>query len=174
MTSRNSNSNGINYRRIFHRCLGDRRPYRKNWTDTQQNPENDIDLFILKTGAVIRFHKEIECYYMNKKDIICISEKSRSQSDFYDSIFHELAHWTSHKSRLNRTASFSKQNESYWQEEIVAEFCSAFLCSKFRIRSKYRHIDYIGDILEDHPMNQARLEECYKKAIQATEYLLKL
>lgn len=53
-----------------------------------------------------------------------------SEEKYYHTLFHELAHSTGHKSRLNRsslteTAAFG--SEVYAKEELIAEFASAFM-----------------------------------------------
>jgi antirestriction protein ArdC len=51
-----------------------------------------------------------------------------SNSEYYSTVFHEMAHSTGHESRLNRIdqlASFG--TETYSKEELIAEFSSAML-----------------------------------------------
>lgn len=54
-------------------------------------------------------------------------------AEYYSTLFHELAHSTGHKSRLNRStlskiAEFA--DESYAREELVAEITAGFLCAE--------------------------------------------
>jgi len=44
-------------------------------------------------------------------------------------LFHEIIHWTSHPTRLNRNASGRYGDNEYAYEELVAELGSAYLCS---------------------------------------------
>jgi antirestriction protein ArdC len=46
-----------------------------------------------------------------------------SAAAYYCTAFHELVHWTGHKSRLDRATPY------YAEEELVAEFGAAFLCA---------------------------------------------
>jgi antirestriction protein ArdC len=51
--------------------------------------------------------------------------------DYYGTYFHELAHSTGHKSRLNREGIVDQHffgDAVYSREELVAEMASAFLC----------------------------------------------
>jgi antirestriction protein ArdC len=52
-------------------------------------------------------------------------------AEYYSTLFHELAHSTGHKDRLDRdlmgTISFG--SEDYSREELVAEFTASFLCA---------------------------------------------
>jgi antirestriction protein ArdC len=46
---------------------------------------------------------------------------------FYGVVFHELGHWSGHKSRLDRDLRGRFGERSYAAEELVAELCAAFL-----------------------------------------------
>jgi antirestriction protein ArdC len=62
---------------------------------------------------------------------------------FYSTAFHELGHWTGHKSRLARDLRHRFGENAYAAEELVAELCSAFLCAEFSIDGDLRHAGYI-------------------------------
>ena len=47
--------------------------------------------------------------------------------DFYSTLFHEMAHATGHKSRLNRPIENAWKTDDYSKEELVAEMASAFV-----------------------------------------------
>ena len=66
-----------------------------------------------------------EVYYSLLMDSIHLPvlECFKSTAHLYDTLFHELAHSTSHIRRLNRVAL----NLAYDQEEFVAEFASTFV-----------------------------------------------
>jgi len=53
-----------------------------------------------------------------------------SADAYYGTAFHELVHWTGHRDRLDR-GMIGK--ERYAEEELVAEFGSAFLCAEHGI-----------------------------------------
>ncbi len=54
----------------------------------------------------------------------------KSSNSYYSSLFHELLHWTGHKSRLDRfnEQSLKFGSEVYSKEELIAELGSSFLC----------------------------------------------
>ena len=57
-------------------------------------------------------------------------ETFRSVESYYSTVFHELAHSTGHKSRLNRKDSdkvIRFGDPIYAQEELVAEITNAFV-----------------------------------------------
>jgi antirestriction protein ArdC len=70
-------------------------------------------------------------------------EAFNSAAHFYGTTFHELAHWTGHKSRLDRDLRHRFGEKAYAAEELVAELCAAFLCAEFSIDGDLRHAGYI-------------------------------
>ena len=71
------------------------------------------------------------CYYSPVKDYISIPkiEDFETKEEYYSALFHEMIHWTSHPTRLNRNASGRYGDNEYAYEELVAELGSAYLCS---------------------------------------------
>ena len=69
--------------------------------------------------------------YSPALDSITIPDKSTFQTieEFYNTKFHEMAHATGHKSRLDRDLSGMFGDHSYSKEELVAEMTAAFLSS---------------------------------------------
>jgi antirestriction protein ArdC len=58
--------------------------------------------------------------------------------------FHELTHWTAHKSRLDRDLKNRFGSRNYAGEELIAELGAAFLCAEFGFDGDLRHAGYIG------------------------------
>jgi len=56
---------------------------------------------------------------------------------------HDRAHWTGHKSRLDRDLKNRFGDQGYAAEEIIADLSSAFLCAEFNIDGELRHAGYI-------------------------------
>ena len=79
-------------------------------------------------------HGVTAAYYMPSRDVVELPNKEdfKSPSAYYATLFHELAHSTGHKSRLDRvgvtTKGLHKTREEYSKEELIAEFTAAFLC----------------------------------------------
>jgi antirestriction protein ArdC len=78
-------------------------------------------------------HGKPGAFYAPSRDMVNIPEISRFESseEYYAVMFHELAHSTGHKSRLDR---FVENREifgrnSYDFEELVAEMAATILCS---------------------------------------------
>lgn len=75
-------------------------------------------------------HNIDRCYYNSTKDYISLPPIKNFDfpGEYYSALFHELAHWTGHKSRLNRKLlSETKEEEAF--EELIAEISSSYLCS---------------------------------------------
>ena len=66
-----------------------------------------------------------------------LAEQFNSNEERYNTLFHEIAHSTGHKSRLDRlraTAHFG--SESYSKEELVAEITAAALMNHTGMETK--------------------------------------
>ena len=70
-------------------------------------------------------------------------EAFKSAAHFYGTAFHELTHWTGHKSRLDRDLRHRFDERAYAAEELIAELCAAFLCAEFSIDGDLRHAGYL-------------------------------
>jgi antirestriction protein ArdC len=66
----------------------------------------------------------------------------KSEAGFYGTLFHEAAHWTGHKSRLDRDLTGSFGSQSYSREELIAEMSSAFVSGALGIDGPERTIDH--------------------------------
>ena len=81
------------------------------------------------TGADVRFGGD-HALYNRRDDFIFCPHKHRfkEEKDYYSTIFHELAHWTGHESRLNRADQQGRFGDrAYAEEELVAEMGSCFM-----------------------------------------------
>jgi len=79
-------------------------------------------------------------WYRPSTDLVGMPDRERfgRVEAYYSTLYHELAHSTGHASRLNReevTRSNFFGSEDYSREELVAEFCAAFLCNHAGIDS---------------------------------------
>lgn len=102
------------------------------------------------TGADIR-HGYRKASYSLSKDIIYMPDMASFQSDayYYATILHEIAHWTAHPSRLNRTFGKSSNADEYAKEELRAEITSAMISMQLNLPNQMSdHAAYI-----DHYIN---------------------
>jgi antirestriction protein ArdC len=77
----------------------------------------------------VAFDGNDRAYYVPSEDIIHLPRKAqfRGSGEYYSTLFHELAHSTGHKSRLNRPILNAFGSHDYGVEELTAEFAAAFL-----------------------------------------------
>lgn len=80
-------------------------------------------------------------FYVPTLDAVTVPPKKTFDSieEFYSTMFHELTHSTGHESRLNRSGivqSTGFGTANYGEEELIAEFGSAFLCGVTGIETK--------------------------------------
>jgi antirestriction protein ArdC len=118
--------------------LGDAKPRNADERDAT------MDEFLASSGATIR-EGFGEAYFRPSDDVISLPrfEAFKNAAQFYSTAFHELGHWTGHKSRLARDLRHRFGEKAYAAEELVAELCSAFLCAEFSIDGDLRHAGYI-------------------------------
>jgi antirestriction protein ArdC len=130
------------------------------------------DEFLAVTKADIR-EGAGEAYYAAGADFVSMPafEAFRSRDQFYATAFHELGHWTGHKSRLDRTFGQRFGDRAYAAEELVAELCSAFLCAEFSIDSDVRHAGYIAHWVELLKVDTRAFFTAANKAQAAADYL---
>ena len=86
------------------------------------------DQFLHSTGADIR-EGHGEAYYVQSHDFVSMPafEAFKGADHFYNVAFHELTHWTGHKSRLDRDLKHRFGSREYAAEELIAELGAAFL-----------------------------------------------
>lgn len=73
---------------------------------------------IKASGANIRFGGDHALYRRQDDYILCPPKhRFKEEAEYYGTIFHEIAHWTGHESRLNRVQNSRFGNQSYAEEE---------------------------------------------------------
>lgn len=143
-------------------------------TIPQFDLSNKAEQVIKATGVVIH-ERGSQAYYNVSEDIIVMPPKGafNQTEEYYATFFHELAHWTGHKSRLNRRAVIEKFGDREAFEELVAELGSAFLCADLGITSNYvSHASYIGGWLKLLKTNDKAIFIAASLASKAHKYIL--
>jgi antirestriction protein ArdC len=79
------------------------------------------DEFLRATGSDIR-EGHGEAYYVPSRDFISMPAFAafKGADHFYNVVFHELGHWTAHKSRLERDLKTRFGSRNYAAEELIA------------------------------------------------------
>lgn len=62
---------------------------------------------------------------------------------YWATLWHEVIHWTGHRSRLNRERHIKWGDDVYAFEELVAELGSAYLCAYLEIEGELQHPAYV-------------------------------
>jgi antirestriction protein ArdC len=141
----------------------------------RRNPDErdaTIDQFLACSGATIR-EGFGEAYYRPSDDFISMPrfEAFKSAANFYGVAFHELGHWTGHRSRLDRDLRGRFGERAYAAEELVAELCAAFLCAEFSIDGDIRHAAYIQSWIGLLKADSRAFFTACSKAQAAADYL---
>lgn len=146
--------------------------------DVTSNP--DIDEWMASLHIPI-IKASGPCYYQNQ-DAVGMPPMSdfESAESYYCSAFHELAHATGHKSRLDRPMVGSNQihhdkeaKQLYASEELVAEMCAAFTAAHFGIDPD-QHASYLSSWLKafDKDKRGTALYFAAKHAGKAFDWLI--
>lgn len=138
----------LRYFMVFNREQIDGLPEPKKAEEVSFDPITAAEDFISGTGANIRFGGDRAVYNMATDSItLPVREAFNDPASFYATAFHELIHWTGHRSRLDRLAATPFGSPEYAKEELVAELGAAFLCADKGIIGKTQHPEYIANWL---------------------------
>jgi antirestriction protein ArdC len=140
-----------------------------------RNPDTRDDLadaFLAATNAVIR-EGQGEAYYAPGADFISMPSFAafKGADHFYNAGFHELTHWTGHKSRLARDLSGRFGKAQYAAEELIAELGAAFLAAEFGFDGDVRHAGYIATWITLLRSDKRAVFTAASKAQAAADYL---
>lgn len=145
-----------------------------------ENPVVDFDPIpqcerrILATGAAIS-HGGDAAFYSPAHDRIQLPQQSsfHSVANYYATAFHELAHWTGAKHRLDRKLEKGRfGNPEYAFEELVAEMSAAFLCADHGIAGELRHAGYIQSWLKALRDDKTAIFKASALAQKAASYIM--
>lgn len=90
--------------------------------------------------TIQRSSDSAHAFYAPDRDTVVVPQLSQyaTATEYYSTLYHELAHSTGHPSRLNRptlTGFHFFGDQNYSKEELVAEFGAAFLCGEAGIEN---------------------------------------
>ena len=136
------------------------------------NPIPACEQFILNTGANIT-HGGDAAFYMPSHDRVQLPNKAAfdNPQSYYATAFHELTHWTGHKSRCDRSLQGRFGNPEYAFEELVAEMGAAFLCADHSIQGELRHAGYINHWLKACREDNKAIFKAAALSQKAADYL---
>jgi antirestriction protein ArdC len=133
-----------------------------------------IDEFLASTGADIREGFGEPAYSITNDMITMPRFNDFNTADgFYSTAFHELAHWTGAKHRLNRDMrSRFGDLHAYAGEELIAELCASFLAAEFSLNfAGLQHASYLDGWFRLLKSDVRALVTAASKAQAAADYL---
>ena len=140
-------------------------------------PEREIiphaEALIRATGADFRIGGD-KAYYAPSGDFVAVPPQPafRDQVNFYRTAYHELSHWTGHRTRLDRDQTGCFGSKPYAREDVCAEISAAFICAALGIAPTVRHSDYVGSWLEVMREDNRAIFRAAGQASKAADYIL--
>jgi antirestriction protein ArdC len=140
-----------------------------------RNPDaRDVlaDDFLHSTSADFR-EGHGEAFYVPSSDFISMPAFAgfKGADHFYNVAFHELTHWSGHKSRLDRDLKNRFGSRSYAAEELIAELGAAFLSAEFGFDGDVRNAGYIDNWIELLKADKRAFFTACSQASKAADYL---
>lgn len=129
------------------------------------------DKAIEATGADIRYGGN-QAFYSRKGDYIQVPLREQfSAADYYETVLHELTHWTEHPTRLN----WNRKDEGYAMGELIAEMGSCFLATELGLpnaESLPSHASYLSSWLQAMQNDHRFIFQASSQASKAADYIL--
>ncbi len=92
--------------------------------------------------------------------------------NWHRTAWHELGHWSGHRSRLDRDQTGAFGSLNYGKEELIAEMAGAFVCASLGITPTVRHADYLGSWLAIIREDNRAIVRAASAASKAADFLL--
>jgi antirestriction protein ArdC len=114
-----------------------------------------------------------EAFYVPSRDFISMPafDAFKGADHFYNVAFHELTHWSGHKSRLDRNLTNRFGARNYAAEELIAELGAALLCAEFGFDGDVRNAGYITSWIELLKTDKRAFFTACSNASKAADYL---
>jgi antirestriction protein ArdC len=134
----------------------------------------------LQPALTIQVSESNEAYYQPGRDLVNmpVINQFESSEAFYSVFFHELAHSTGHKDRLNRKEVVEGSvfgSGGYGQEELCAELTAAFICAEVGINNETtetRSASYIKNWMQTIKADKKLFIMAAGRASKAANYIL--
>lgn len=145
--------------------------------DTKEfNKIERAEKILKNSGADIHELPQNRAFYSLATDSITLPLRSqfKTETGFYDTAFHELGHWTGHKSRLNREMIGRFGSPDYAREELRAELASFFLSASLGIpHNSDNHKAYIQSWIKALENDPREIYRAAQDAKRINEFILK-
>lgn len=142
---------------------------------TEWDPLERAEETVASSGANVS-EGGTRAFFSPLRDEIRLPDRHRFDrpEDFYAVAFHELTHWTGHKSRLARDFGKRFGTEEYAMEELVAELGAAFLCAETGVDGKAEfHANYVESWLRVLRNDKRAIVTAASAACKAAEFVLR-
>jgi antirestriction protein ArdC len=143
-------------------------------TITNANPVDTYeaaDRAIAATGADIKYGGN-RAYYNRKQDYIQVPLREQfSAGEYYETILHELIHWSEHPNRLD----WHQAERPYAVGELIAEMGSCFLASELGLPNAEtlpNHASYLESWLKEMRSDHRYIFQAATQASKAADYIL--
>ena len=143
-------------------------------TLSEVKKDDTAENLITNTKARIIYIVANEACYNYVNDVIFLPDRKQFKGTvpYYETALHELAHWTGHKSRLDRSLKNVFGTDDYAKEELVAELCSAFLCADLGFSMSITNsAAYIQDWLRVLKSDSRYIFKAIRGAEEAAKYI---
>ena len=131
-----------------------------------------------KDKPQILFVAQDQAFYSPIEDIIKLPQREQFKSDqsFFETLVHELAHSTGHRSRLDRsdlTDNYGNHLESRGEEELIAEITVALVAARLNVKIDFENVAaYAANWLPAVKNNPQMIVKAAKQAQKATDHML--
>ena len=131
-----------------------------------------------KDKPEIKFVAQDQAFYSPTEDIIKLPKREQFKSDqaFFETLVHELAHSTGHRSRLNRTDlldNYGKHLESRGEEELIAEITVALVAARLGVKIDFENVAaYAKSWLPAVKNDPQMIVKAAKQAQKAVDHML--
>jgi len=135
---------------------------------------------LTNSGARIEHDQLDNAFYNRRSDSIHLPPKTafKDAPGYYGTALHELAHWTGHPTRLNRSTlsdSYRFGDLNYAKEELRAELASVFLAAEMGVpHDPANHAAYVGSWIKALREDKNEIFRAAHDASLATDYVLSL
>jgi len=135
---------------------------------------------LANSGARIAHDQRDSAFYNRASDSIHLPPKDafKDAPGYYGTALHELAHWTGHPSRLDRstlTDSYRFGDLNYAKEELRAELASVFIAAEVGVpHDPADHAAYVGSWIKALKEDKNEIFRAAHDASAATDFILGL
>lgn len=141
---------------------------------TNANPIDtyeEADRVIEATKADIRYGGNRAFYDLHNDYIQVPLREQFTAAEYYETVFHELCHWSETPNRLN----WNRTGEGYAMGELIAEIGSCFLASELGIPNAEtlpNHASYLEHWLKAMAGDHRFIFQASSQASKATDFIL--